>query len=74
MEICKQKTPMIEQIKDTLFPVGGGVFGSVFSLISLHGIVDTIIIAFVGGMIGYLVKWAFDWFRFDILKRKRYRK
>lgn len=63
---------MFEQLKDTLFPVTGGVLGSIFSAISFHGIVDTIIIAFVGGAIGYLVKWAFDWFRYDVLKKRKY--
>lgn len=73
MEICKQRTPMIEQIKDTLFPVGGGLFGSIFSMLTFNNIIDTIVIAAIGAMIGYLVKWAIDWFRFDILKKKKYR-
>jgi hypothetical protein len=63
---------MFGQLKDTLFPVTGGALGSIFSMISFHGIVDTIIIACIGGAIGYLVKWVFDWFRYDILKKKKY--
>ena len=61
---------MTSKILDFVFPVAGGAGGSLLSIITIEGLIQTavsaLIFAVVGGITGWLIKKALD----SIFKKK----
>lgn len=52
---------------DFLFPITGGISGSILGFVTLEQIASVIIFSFIGATIGYFVKYFYD----KLLKRKK---
>jgi len=57
----------MNNILNYLFPVGGGISGSIIGFITWEQIIGVAMCAFIGAIIGYFTKYFLD----KILKKKK---
>lgn len=50
----------MEKFFENILPVGGGSLGAIMAQISMAQVWETVILAAIGGLVGYLVKMCLD--------------